>query len=90
MSVVMKLWGAANGAPTRYDGQFLKAFDFNANNGQGLADMTPDLQYAKRFPTMADALTFRNRVPASRPLRPDLQPNRPLSATNWEFITVED
>lgn len=90
MSVVMKLWGLPNGARTPYDGQFLKDFDFNANGGQGLAALERDIQFAKRFPTMADAILFRNRVPASKPLRHDLQPNRPLMATNWEFIEVDD
>lgn len=88
MSVVMILRGQADGRPTPYDGQYLKAFDFEANGGQGLADMTPHVEHAKRFPTLHDALSFRNMVPANKPLRADLGPNRPLTATNWEFRDI--
>jgi hypothetical protein len=82
----MQLCGLPDGGRTPYDGQYLKDFDFERE----LADMTPDIEHAKRFPTFADALSYRNMVPASKPLRHDLQPNRPLSATNWEFRTLPD
>ena len=90
MAVVMKLWGDALGRPTPGDGQYLKAFDFEADDGRGLIDMTPDIAEAKRFPVFVDALTFYKSVPECRPLRPDGEPNRPLTATNWQFEIVEE
>jgi hypothetical protein len=83
---VMILRGTADGGRTPYDGQYLKDFDFEAANGQGEITMTPDLGQAKRFPNFMAAITYRNTVPKCRPLRPDLQPNRPLTATNWEIV----
>ena len=86
--VVMKLQGSPFG-PTPFDGQFLKEFDHEAFDGQGEILTTKDPAEAKRFGTMADALDFYRRVPKCRPLRPDLQPNRPLTSTNWEFLNAD-
>lgn len=88
MSVIMILRGAANGMATPYDGQFLKDFDFEAENGTGVITMTRDPGEAKRFPSMVEAFEFYKTVPSCRPLRGDLQPNRPLTATNWEFKSL--
>ena len=83
--IVMKLFGAANGQPTPFDGQYLKAFDFEAEGGRGLIDMTPDVNQARMFNDMAAALYFYNRQPKIKPFREDGMRNRPLTATNWSF-----
>lgn len=83
----MILRGFANGQPTPYDGQYLKDFDFEAHEGIGELTTTTDLQEARRFDSFVDAFDFYRRVPECRPLRADLQPNRPLTATNWEFTS---
>src|SRR3546814_4252298 len=57
------LRGTANGAATPMDGQYLKDFDFEADDGRGEIDMTPDLADAMTFPHVGHALAFRNRVP---------------------------
>lgn len=75
---------------TAFDGQYLRDFDFEANDGRGEIDMTPDLAEAKRFPTLADAVAFRNRVPECKPLREDGKPNRPLTATHWQLHSLGD
>ncbi len=82
-SIVMRLWGAADGQATPFDGQFLKDFDFEANDGLGEIDMTPDIEEAKRFDSMAEALAYYQRSPAGMPGR------RPLTSTNWEFTSVK-
>jgi len=84
--IVMILRGDSLGEPTGYDGQYLKDFDFEAYSGQGMISMTPDLAQAKRFASVFDAWEFRKRQPVCRPLRPDGLPNRPLTATTWEFV----
>lgn len=87
--VVMVLRGQANGQPTPYDGQFLKAFDFEAGDGVGMIDTTTDVNEAKHFADVAEAIAFRNTSPECKPTRPDGLPNRPLTATNWEVTSVE-
>jgi hypothetical protein len=87
--VVMVLRGQANGQATPYDGQFLKDFDFEAGGGVGEIAMTADVQEAKHFATVAEAIEFRNRQPECKPLRWDGLPNRPLTATHWEVVGVE-
>jgi hypothetical protein len=88
MAVLMILCGDALGRPTGFDGQFLKAFDFEAHGGVGLIDMTLDLQQALKFADLAEAVAFWKRSPKCQPTRPDGRPNRPLTATNWEFRTI--
>ncbi len=87
--VVMVLRGQANGQPTPFDGQFLKSFDHEAFDGAGDADFTPGWEEALRFPNLAAALEFRNRSPNCKPRRADGLPNRPLTATHWEVVRVE-
>lgn len=87
--VVMVLRGQANGDPTPGDGQFLKAFDFEAGDGVGMIDTTTDVHEAKQFADVAEAVEFRNRSPECKPLRPDGLPNRPLTATHWEVVGVD-
>lgn len=88
MAVVLILRGTANGASTPMDGQYLKDFDFEADDGRGEIDMTPDLADAMTFPHVGHALAFRNRVPVCRPRREDGKPNRPLSSTTWEVKAI--
>lgn len=88
MAVVMILRGDALGNPTPMDGQYLKDFDFEADDGRGEIDMTADLADAMQFPHIGHALAFRNRVPVCRPRREDGKPNRPLSSTTWEVVAI--
>lgn len=88
MPVVMKMWGTANGGPTPYDGQFLKAFDFEAHDGIGEITMTTDIAEAMQFPSMVEQFEFYRTVPKCKPIREDGRPNRPMTASNWEIITV--
>ena len=76
--------------PPQFRGQFLREFDHEADDGRGEIEVTQDLALAMRFPDLAAAIEFRNRVPRCKPTREDGQPNRPLSATTWEFTKVEE
>lgn len=76
--------------PPAFRGQFLKEFDHEADDGRGCIEVTADLAQAMRFPDLAAAFEFRNRVPRCKPTREDGQPNRPLSSTTWEFSKVEE
>lgn len=88
MAVVMILRGDAFGRPTGHDGEYLRDFDFEAFGGVGLIDMTTDLQQAKQFADLAEAIAYRQRTPECCPTRPDGEPNRPLSSTTWEFKSI--
>jgi hypothetical protein len=69
-------------------GQYLEAYDPNAMDGYGVVLWTPDAASAKRFDSLLDAFEFSRRIPQSRPLRDDGQPNRPLTAYTLTFESV--
>jgi hypothetical protein len=89
MPIVLKSLGTARG-DMRKAGQYLEAFDFEAHNGQGLIDMTPDVRKAMRFENVSYAMAFLMTQPKCKPFRDygDNGPNRPLTATTWEFVTI--
>lgn len=61
-------------------GLFLMSYDPEAHDGRGDAAWTADPAKALKFESVLDALHFWKQVPASRPVRPDGKPNRPLTA----------
>jgi hypothetical protein len=80
--------GSANGYDLPGDGAYLKDFDFEAFNGQGSIALTLDIQKAKRFFSLKEAFDYVRTSPKTKPFREDGQPNRPLTASNWEFQTI--
>ncbi len=90
MKTVMIQCGDAYGFPLPFDGQYLKSFDFEAHDGQGDIDLTPDISEAMKFDDVVCAVKFRNRIPECKPLRPDGLPNRPLTAATWRFQQVPE
>jgi hypothetical protein len=68
--------GRTDGIPV---GCYLASYDPEANDGNGIASWTPDPAEAMTFPTTEEAAGCYRAVPASRPLRPDGKPNRPLT-----------
>jgi hypothetical protein len=61
-------------------GQYLESFDHDAYDGRGYGTFTSNVSDAKRFNSAVDAMTFWNLQSCVRPLRPDGQPNKPLTA----------
>jgi hypothetical protein len=59
---------------------YLRAFDPDADDGRGVVVVTQDRREAMRFDAAAAALAMWKRQSSVRPLRPDGQPNRPLTA----------
>jgi hypothetical protein len=66
-------------------GSFLKAYDPEAMDGYGLASWTGDKAEALVFGSFGEAFDAWRAIPASRPLRPDGKPNRPLTAFTVAF-----
>ena len=85
---VIRIMSDALGGRTRLDGQCIKTFNPDANNGRGLITACSSKIEAKRFKTTADAHSFWMTQSTIDPVRPDGQPNRPLTAFTIEIIPV--
>ena len=68
-------------------GQYVEHYDPDARDGLGEVQTTPDPSRAKRYATQLEATAEWRRVSTVRPLRPDGEPNRPLTAYHVEIIT---
>jgi hypothetical protein len=86
VAIVMKMWGLADGSTHPADGQYLKGYDPEAEDGRGEATFTADIEDAAHFDNMVEAFRVYQAVPRCRPLRPDRRPNKPLTEFNWEFL----
>jgi hypothetical protein len=75
----------ANGAPCPHAGQWLKSFDHNAYKGRGYGVYTDDPRKALRFASPGEAMAFWARQADVNPIRPDGQPNKPLTALTASF-----
>jgi hypothetical protein len=66
-------------------GLYLRSYDPEGHDGRGDADWTADLAQAKVFASPMEAFEEWRRVPNVLPVRPDGQPNRPLTAYSVTF-----
>jgi hypothetical protein len=80
MTVIIRAVEFADGTPCPHSGQWLVWFDHDADGGQGHGVFTSEPRRAMQFLDNADALQFWNRQSLVRPLRPDGQPNKPMTA----------
>lgn len=73
---------------THADGQWVKAYDPDANDGRGALATTDDPADARRFVAVGDAWDFYRQTSRVHPVRlTDGQPNRPLTAFS---VVIED
>lgn len=93
---VMKILGLVNGGQTPFDGQYLAEYDpdregTDPNGDPMLAHIvcTPDKRYAMHFDGFADFHATWAQVSTRWPVRPDGQPNRPLTAFSVSTERVE-
>lgn len=70
--------------------QLLKRYDPEGNAGFGDIQVTNDPRQALLFDSPSDALTLWKVTSKTRPVRPDGNPNRPLTAFTIEIISVRD
>jgi hypothetical protein len=81
MSFVLRIQGLVDGTPSPYDGLYLTRFDFDdCEPGQCRLHATAHHTEALRFESMLEALEVWKTVDPRAPLRPDGEPNRPLTA----------
>lgn len=86
----MKIVGLADGRPTTVDGQYLVECDVDDRDGRGSVFATDDKAKAKRFDGIGHALDYWRRTSHVVPLRPDGEPNRPLTAYTIELENDRD
>ena len=96
MTVLIKCVGAAglvimlDGSKSRPEGKFLAEFDPEFAEGRGLAKWTADWRKAMAFDSMGPAFELWRAIPASRPVRDDGKPNRPLTAFSVTFVDAPE
>ena len=79
-TVLIKIVGRVVGGPSDLDGQWLKSYDPNAKGGRGDIKGTKLRDEAMRFADMPAAMACWRQASTELPIRPDGQPNRPLTA----------
>ena len=85
MALVIQLMGIApNGRPPPVV-TYVRDVDFDADEGRGRIIMTQKLDEAKRFASTREALDYYRTASKVVPIRPDGQPNRPLTASNVQI-----
>lgn len=85
---VIRIIGLVNGGATAFDGQYLAEFDASRDGVEpdsGREMMchlvtTSDISEAKIFADVAEVHALWTTVDEREPVRPDGQPNRPLTA----------
>lgn len=69
--------------------RYLESYDVNGDEGRGVVVLTDDKAKAIRFPTMREAMEAWRQQSTAVPLRPDGEPNRPLTAYHAAFEVVD-
>jgi hypothetical protein len=90
--VGLKIIGLIAGGPTPFDGEWLSEYDPDRDSTEPTTGApmvahvrtTPDPAKALAFESAVDAMNEWKRVSKSAPVRPDGQPNRPLTAFTVE------
>ncbi len=90
MTIAIVAEGFANGTPCPHAGQYLKSFDFNYGDGQGFGVFTSDERMAMTFADHHEAFVYWETASTTRPLRPDGQPNRPLTSLTISTKLIAD
>jgi hypothetical protein len=87
---IIQVLGLASGVPTKFDGTYLRDFDFEGGDGRGVLFATENWTEAKLFPDFMDAMYFWRTVSTTVPERMDGKPNRPFTAFTIEIKEVGD
>ena len=85
---VMRITGFANGSRCPIAGQYLKSFVHDTSDGKGYGEFVIDPREAMAFRTMRDALDFWQQRSTVMPTRKDGKPNRPLTASSIDIVSL--
>lgn len=86
--VVLHILGAAGGQATPDYNRYVASCDVDAFDGRGLLDTVEKPEDAMVFPDVVSALEYWRRQSTVTPLRPDGEPNRPLTAYHVEVVWI--
>lgn len=86
----LRIWLYRNEPTGKVINAWLKDFDLDADGGLGMVTYTDDRDEAMVFDTIEDVHEFWTQQSTLMPLRPDGQPNRPLTAFTVEVRPVEE
>jgi hypothetical protein len=89
-SVTGRITGVLGGGKPGMVGLFVYAFDAEAFGGRGDVSAGPDRAKALRFSDPKDAMLFWRQQSKTMPLRPDGQPNRPLTAFSVDVEAIDE
>lgn len=99
MSFVIRVMADPRAQTVCYDGddfnpgEYVTDFDPDfASSGSpitGSIDTSPNPHLAIRFKTFNEAMAFYRTQSKARPLRPDGNPNRPMTALTVEIVRIE-
>jgi hypothetical protein len=84
MAYVIRLLKLASGSPSVFEGQFVRYY---SPKGRGILEGTRDRQKALRFDSKEKAFECWQQANG---VRPDGQPNRPLTAFTIEILPLEE
>jgi hypothetical protein len=91
MPVVMRLIGWADGRPLACAGQYVRFVDVQlADITDRWLQPTADIRKAKVWRSVREAMETYHEILASQPVRPDMRPNRPLTAITIELIPLQE
>lgn len=82
MAVTVKIVNAADGSETIHDGRYVVEWDSNVPYGTLSISSSISLFSARIFNDSSEALIEWNSVSNVEPLRPDGEPNKPLTAVS--------
>ncbi len=68
---VIMIGTAANGQVLPVTSQYLKSFNFEAHDGRGSGVFTDNIEDAKKFVSIQEAMSFIRTQPKCKPLRED-------------------
>lgn len=85
---LLQILSRADGLPSGVDGQYVKSYTADGNEGRGDLVLTRHRGQAKRYPSKLAAMSEWKRVSSTHPTRDDGRPNRPLTA--FTVTVIED
>ena len=74
---------------TQHSFSYVVDYDPDSNGGAGLIVSSPDLESAKRYPSLQKAVEHYTSVSSTHPTRADGKPNRPLTMYSAEVLKYE-
>jgi hypothetical protein len=78
--ILMRCEGLADGSESMHVGKFLRYYDADKFGYGGMIEWTTNPEDAMKFASLEELLSEWRRQSKTMPLRPDGEPNRPLTA----------